>query len=100
MKTLELVVIVLALVAMIVSGCAGPFGLTGSPEQLKELVQVKDAAATCVKGVYAGVTVTAVAVSIDKGIYGGTVALDENCKATVTTAPFVPGQPLPPAVTK
>ena len=80
-----------ALLLLVFGGCAGLF--TPSPEQLKELVKVKDAAATCIKGVYAGALFTAVTASIDKGIYGGSVTMDENCKTTVNTGPFVPGIP-------
>ena len=89
---------VLALVML--SGCAGPFGISGSPEQLKELIKIKDAAATFVVGMYAGMTVRAVGASIDKGLYGGTIVMDENCKTTITTAPWVPGQPVPPPTPK
>jgi hypothetical protein len=83
------------LAAFLFGGCAGPFGITGSPEQLKELVKIKDAAATCVVGIYAGMTVRAVGASVDKGIYGGKIVMDENCKTTIETAPWVPGQPAP-----
>jgi hypothetical protein len=79
----------LAIVALMFSlvGCAGPFGMTGmSADQLKEWVKVKDANATCVRGVYAGALFTAVSVSVDKGIPAG-VTIDENCKATITVVP-------------
>lgn len=77
------------LLAFLLAGCASPFGYGGlSSDQLKEISKVKDSAATCVRGVYAGAMVTLVAVSTDKGI-AGTVTIDENCKTTLTTIPPV-----------
>lgn len=69
------------------AGCAGPFGLTGmSVDQLREWAKIKDANVTCVRGVYAGAIVTAIAISVDKAIPAG-VTVDADCKASLLANP-------------
>ena len=74
----------LILVALILPGCATGMGVTGmSASQLTEFAKIKDSTLTCVKGMYAGVTIVATFVNVDKGIPAGAVVKD-SCEITFT----------------
>jgi hypothetical protein len=78
--------ILLALV-LLLGGCATGLGMAGmSPEQLAAYAKIKDASAMCVKGMYAGVTVTTTAVNIDKGIPSG-MTVKDNCEISFSAPP-------------
>ena len=78
------------LVMILASSCMSPFGFGGlSPEQLQEIVKIKDASATCIRGVYAGALVTVLAINADKGIPAG-VTIKESCEVTFSTVPPKP----------
>ena len=75
------------ILALLLAGCAGPFGLTGmNAEQLREWAKIKDANVTCVRGVYAGAIVTAISISVDKAVPAG-VTVDADCKASLLAQP-------------
>lgn len=81
-------VLTLAL-CVLLSGCAGFGSVMGSPEQLKELIKVKDAACTKVVGVYMGATITLTAINVDKGVpgtHGGTVKINADCATEISVA--------------
>lgn len=68
-----------ALLALLLTGCAMPFYQQMSPEQLAALAKIKEANVGCIRGLYAGATITTVWVSTDKNIVGG-VSIDQECK--------------------
>lgn len=79
----------LVLIALLVSGCATGLGVTTmTPEQLAEFAKIKDSTVTCVKGIYAGVTVTATFLNVDsvKAAPGG-VTVRDDCSITFTGKP-------------
>jgi outer membrane lipoprotein-sorting protein len=77
----------LILGCLMLAGCATGFGIAGmSPEQLAEYAKMKDASAMCVKGVYAGVSVTTTAVNIDKGIPSG-MTVKDSCEISFSSPP-------------
>ncbi len=67
------------LLALALGGCVTPFHAQMSPEQLAALAKIKEANVGCIRGVYAGATVTTVWLSTDKNIVGG-VVVDQECK--------------------
>lgn len=76
--------VLLVLCAVLVSACATGAGVTGmSAEQIKEFAKLKDSTVTCVRGVYAGVTVTATYLNVDSVKNSPTgLLVDDNCKIT------------------
>jgi hypothetical protein len=69
--------ILIVLGTLFLGGCATGMGVTGmSAAQLAEFAKIKDSTLTCVKGVYAGVTITATFVNVDKGIPAGATVKD------------------------
>lgn len=75
-------VLMLVLILALLSGCATGMGVTGmSASQLTEFAKIKDSTLTCVKGMYAGVTIVATFVNVDKGIPAGAVVKD-SCEIT------------------
>jgi len=84
-KILYSIRITLCLLLTMLSSCAGmggPLGWTGAtPEQIKALSSIKDAGATCVRGVYAGAIITITSANIDKGIPAG-LTIKEDCSMT------------------
>lgn len=79
---------VLAMVAVCAafSGCfGGSLGLQDmTAEQITAMSKIKDAAISCIHGLYAGATVNVVFVSVDKGIPSG-ITVDTDCKVTFTS---------------
>ena len=74
--------LVFALLIPALAGCAIPGSVTGmSAEQLREFAKIKDAAVTCVYGMYAGANVKAVFISADKGV-PASITLKDNCDTT------------------
>lgn len=77
--------IVLSFLCVVLAGCAGGLGYQGmSPEQITAAVKDKAAGISCVNGVYAGATVSAVFVNVDKGIPSG-ITIEQGCKVTFTS---------------
>lgn len=74
----------LVVLALMLVGCATGAGVTGmSPDQIKEFAKLKDSTVTCVRGVYAGVTVTATYLNVDSVKNSPTgLLVDDNCKIT------------------
>ena len=86
-------VIIPALLALSLVGCASQFGpMAMSPEQIKEWAKVKDLSGYCIKGTYAGANVYASGVNIDKGIPSG-MTIKDDCSIVVT-----PPSPSPDAI--
>jgi hypothetical protein len=86
-KPLKLIPIGLAL---LLSGCAGAFGASGvDAAQLHEIAKVKDATATCIRGVYLGAVVTILSINADKGIPAG-IIIKDSCEVTFSTIPPKP----------
>lgn len=78
---------------LLLSGCASGGWHAGSPEQLRELVKIKDSACTKVTGVYMGATITLTSVSVDKGIpnaHGGMVTITPDCALEIRQMPRQP----------
>lgn len=74
--------------ALILAGCAGPFGMAGSPEQIHELAKVKDANVTCIIANTPYGKGSALFLNLDKGVIAsGQVTIDDACKTTITNAP-------------
>ncbi len=72
-------------------GCAGGLGYQNmSPEQIAAAVKDKAAGLSCVSGVYAGATVTAIFINVDKGMPTG-MTIDPLCKVTFSQ----PSNPTP-----
>ena len=76
--------ILCVLVCVLCVSCATGAGVTGmSPDQIKEFAKLKDSTVTCVRGVYAGVTVTATYLNVDSVKNSPTgLLVDDNCKIT------------------
>jgi hypothetical protein len=87
-------ILVGAVLALTLTGCALGTGFGLSPEQLAALSKIKDANATCVRAhatLYGDLTITTV--SVDKGIYGQTT-ISKDCETSVITVPSLDQQPL------
>ncbi len=76
------------LACLLLAGCASLPYASMTAEQIEALAKVKDATLTCVSGVYAGATVRAIYLNIDKGIPAG-VTVTEDCKLTFDAKPAV-----------
>lgn len=86
--------IMLLVIAFLASACVTPFGMSGSAEQIHEMVKDKNAACTSITGVYMGATVQGTSVNVDKGVPppGGTVKIKGSTCDTEITAPPKSGQ--------
>jgi len=85
----------LGLLLMLVSACAGPFGIGVSgmtAQEIKEFAKIKDASVVCVRGVYAGALITVTSLNVDKGIPAG-VTIKESCEVIFNTVPAPAKQP-------
>jgi hypothetical protein len=79
----------LLVLACVLAGC-GPLAIGGmSADQLKEFAKIKDANATCVRGVYAGAIITITTVNADKGVPSG-ITIKESCEVIFNTVPVPP----------
>lgn len=73
------------LLALALTGCASPYGLAGSAEQLKELIKIKDAMSFCTVANTPWGTVRSTMTSIDiTKVAGATATADGDCKQTLT----------------
>jgi hypothetical protein len=91
-RPLGLLLLIVVLIVMLVSAC-GPFGIGGmSADQIKEFAKIKDANATCIRGVYAGAIVTVTTVNADKGVPSG-ITIKESCEVIFNTVPAPAKQP-------
>jgi len=81
--------LILLLVVGLLGGCATGMGVTAmSPEQLAEFAKIKDSTITCVKGVYAGVTVTATFLNVDSTkVMPNGVTVKDSCEITFSKSP-------------
>lgn len=77
----------LGLCLVLLSGCASPWGVGGmTAGELRELAKIKDAGVTCVRGIYAGVSINMLAIDVDKGIPAG-IKIKESCEVDFSTVP-------------
>jgi hypothetical protein len=90
MRHLSVLLLILLIVA--ISGCAGGLGYQGmTADQISAAVKDKSAGIACVSGKYAGASVNSLFVNTDKGL-SVNMTIDVDCKATFTS-PAPAGSP-------